>query len=242
MANQEPLEQIQIEVAESQLNELLGLVRRIYDLHSLIYLCPSFMGHSLSEPFIVQPTCPGWADRQKIQSQLLVDSMTSAIARAVLPMDWAQLRRRSAQKRGIHFLPNSLGNNRQGVTIPVRGPSGGYWALLIATSNETHLQWTARRHELTKDLVQIAYYVHARACDLHGVSYSADAADVTSREIEALQFMAEGKMIVEIATRMRVSQSTVLALLESARVKLHALNRAHAAAKALGVGLISKGR
>ncbi|WP_245411942.1 helix-turn-helix transcriptional regulator [Methylocella silvestris] len=217
----------------------MGLVCRGYNLYSVLYICPSFVGFNLSAPFMVQPRCRGWTDRQKIQSLLATDPMVRAMSRTVLPMDWATLRRKSARQTGIHFLPGENGAPRQGLTIPVRGPSNSVWGLFIATSNESEICWAARRHELTIELAHVAHYVHKRACDIHGEGQTIDLSTITRREIEALSLVAEGKKPGEIAKLMRISNDTVKAHLDSARDKLHALNRVHAAAKALRAGLIS---
>ncbi len=51
--------------------------------------------------------------------------------------------------------------------------------------------------------------------------------------------VAHGAKPIEVAALMHISQETVKAHLDSARDKLHALNRVHAVAKALRAGLIS---
>jgi LuxR family transcriptional regulator, quorum-sensing system regulator SinR len=237
--DQDLLEKIESEEADGHLEELLGLISRRYDLRSVIYICPSFVGFSFPTPFIVQPRCRGWADWHEIQSRLSTDPMVRATARAALPKDWAQLRRNSTDRTGVLFLRNYAGISRQGMTIPVRGPSNSTWALLIATSDESEFAWAARRHELMTDLVHVAHYVHQRACQIHGEGRPINLDAITRREIEALTSAAEGRKLNEIATLMRISQETVRAHLDSARDKLQALNRVHAVAKALRAGLIS---
>jgi DNA-binding CsgD family transcriptional regulator len=165
--------------------------------------------------------------------------MVQTMARTLLPMDWARLRRDRVESGGLHFLPNNAGESRQGMTVPVRGPSNSMWALLIATSNESNFEWAARRYELTMDLVHVAQYVHKRACDSQGVGEAIDLNAITQREIEALTLVAHGAKPIEVAALMHISQETVKAHLDSARDKLHALNRVHAVAKALRAGLIS---
>lgn len=59
---------------------------------------------------------------------------------------------------------------------------------------------------------------------------------LTRREIEALQWAAEGASVEEIGVAMGIASETVKAHLDSARYKLQALNRTHAIAKALRAG------
>ena len=95
-----------------------------------------------------------------------------------------------------------------------------------------------RRFELLKDLVHVAHYVHQRAYQLHVEDAPVDLNAVTKREIEALEWSAEGKTLGDIAILMRISAETVKSHLDSARFKLQAINRVHAVSKALRSGLI----
>jgi DNA-binding CsgD family transcriptional regulator len=133
---------------------------------------------------------------------------------------------------------SAAGVGRQGLTIPVRGPTNGLWALFTVTSDESDADWSSRRHELMRDLVHVAHYVHQRAYELHAEDAPIDLNAITKREIEALEWSAEGKSISDIAILMRISSETVKAHLDSARFKLQALNRVHAVSKAIRGGLI----
>jgi DNA-binding CsgD family transcriptional regulator len=115
------------------------------------------------------------------------------------------------------------GIGTQGLTIPVRGPVNGLWALFSVTSFDSDAQWEARRHELMRDMVHLAHFVHQKAYDLHRVAEEIALGSLTRREI---------------AAAMRIASETVKAHLDSARYKLQALNRTHAIAKALRAGLI----
>jgi LuxR family quorum-sensing system transcriptional regulator SinR len=65
-----------------------------------------------------------------------------------------------------------------------------------------------------------------------------DFSAITRRETEALKLASLGKNGGEIAIEMGISRETAREHLDSARVKLHALNRTHAVTKALKAGLI----
>jgi DNA-binding CsgD family transcriptional regulator len=62
---------------------------------------------------------------------------------------------------------------------------------------------------------------------------------LTARETEVLQLVADGLLNKQIAERMDISQETVKSFGECIRAKLDAKNRAHAAAIGLRLGLIS---
>ncbi|WP_026606049.1 response regulator transcription factor [Methylocapsa acidiphila] len=61
---------------------------------------------------------------------------------------------------------------------------------------------------------------------------------MTRRQIETLQWVAEGKSTEDIAIILNISPETVKKQIEAAREKLNAVNRAHAVAKAIRAGFI----
>jgi DNA-binding CsgD family transcriptional regulator len=172
----------------------------------------------------------------KTDRSALHDPAIQLGARSFLPVDWAQIPRLSKQG-DIRFRARPR-DDRQGLTIPIRGPANGIWALLLVTSNENDAEWAAGRPERTTDLVHVGQYVHQRACELHAPDAPIDLNAITRRESEALERAAEGKTAEDIAILMRISAETVKAHLDSARYKLGALTRAHAVAKAIRAGLV----
>ncbi|WOJ90025.1 response regulator [Methylocapsa polymorpha] len=85
--------------------------------------------------------------------------------------------------------------------------------------------------ELSPANSNIANKIHAR-------ERPHDLDVVTKREIETLEWAAEGKTVKDTAILMRISAETVKTHLESACHKLKALNRSHAISKAIRAGLI----
>jgi DNA-binding CsgD family transcriptional regulator len=73
----------------------------------------------------------------------------------------------------------------------------------------------------------------------HPSSNSASFEKLAPRELEVLTLTACGKTRPEISLLMSVSKETVKAYLERARTKLNAVNKTHAAAIAVLLGLVS---
>lgn len=61
---------------------------------------------------------------------------------------------------------------------------------------------------------------------------------LTRRQTEALCWLAEGKTFGQIAAIMGISSETARSHFRQARERLDAMNRSHAVAKALRLGLI----
>lgn len=230
--------QLETDLTDQSLDAFLEFIRQHYNLSGIEYYCRSFRGRSKTNPFIARSHARDFIDKTFDHYKEFADPLFSSGARSVLPIDWARLPRIETNIRHLFDDSSHRGADCQGLTIPVRGPANGLWALFSVTSDENEHAWSARRHDLMKDLVHVAYYVHQRAYDLHAKDAPIDLDAITKREIEALEWSAEGKSPAEIAILMRISLETVKAHLDSARFKLQALNRVHAVTKAIRAGLI----
>jgi DNA-binding CsgD family transcriptional regulator len=222
------------DLSDQSLDGFIEFIRRHYGLSNIAYHCPSFRGRSLADPFLRLTYGDSWLERYKE----FIDPVLQIGARSVLPVDWARLPYMDKKVRRSFDEAKQSGIGCQGLTIPVRGPTNGLWALFSVTSDESDLEWAGRRCDLMRDLVHVAHYVHQRECDLHATEEPIDLNAITKREVEALEWSAEGKSLADIAILMRISAETVKAHLDSARFKLQAFNRVHAVTKAIRAGLI----
>ncbi|WOJ91369.1 LuxR family transcriptional regulator [Methylocapsa polymorpha] len=230
---------LETNLTDQSLDGFIEQIRQRFSLTNSVYFCPSFRGRSLADPFVTTTYSAGWIEHYKAQRYASIDPVISIGARSVHAVDWAHLPRGDAKVRRLFSEAKEAGVGCQGLTIPVRGPTDGLWALFVATSSESDSEWAGRRHELVKDLTLVAYYAHQRAYELHEMGPTVDLNVVTKIEIEALEWAAAGKSVDETAISMRISTSAVRAHLDSARHKLQALNHVHAVTKAIRAGLIN---
>jgi DNA-binding CsgD family transcriptional regulator len=229
---------LEVDLTDQSLEGFIDFIRNRYGLANSVYLCPSFRGFSLTNPFIVTTYSETWAEHYRSEGYVSVDPVNNVGARSVLPLDWSRLPRTDKKVLRMFGEAKDAGVGHQGLTIPVRGPKNGLWALFSVTSDESDVEWSSRRYDLMRDLVHVANYVHQRAYELHTEEAPIDLNAITKREVEALEWSAEGKSLADIAILMRISAETVKAHLDSARYKLQALNRVHAVTKAIRAGLI----
>lgn len=232
------LVQLEAALSDQTLDVFLDYVRRHFGLANVVYICPSFPGRSLADPFLVAADRAGWAHRYIAAGYASLDPALSVGARSVHPVDWAHPPPGSGNVRSLFGEAGAAQAGRHGLTFPVRGPTDGLWAVFIATSDESHVEWHCRRQALKKELTVVANYVHQRAYELHGREGPADLDAITRRETEALEWIAEGRSLEDTAVAMRISTVAVRAHLDSARHKLQAVNHAHAITKAIRRGLI----
>lgn len=230
--------QLEGNLTDQTLDGFNEFIRLRYGLANIAYLCPSFPGHSIVEPFANTTYSNSWTEHYRAQNYGSVDPAVIFGARSLLPVDWGRLPRTDRKVQRLFNEARDAGVGHHGVTIPVRGPTNSHWALFVVTSEESDRDWSSRRYELVRDLVHVAHYVHQRAYQLHVEDVPVDLNVVTKREIEALEWSAEGKTLGDIAVLMRISAETVKSHLDSARYKLQAVNRVHAVTKAIRAGLI----
>ncbi len=229
---------LEADLTGQSLEEFINFIRDRYGLSNIAYVCPSFRGYSLINPFASVTYSDAWVAHYRAQEYMLIDPAMTIGARSLLPIDWARLPRTDKKVQRFFGEATDAGVGQQGLTIPVRGPRNGLWAIFVANSHERDGEWSTRRYELIRDLVHIANYVHQRAFELNVEEAPVDLNAITKREIEALEWTAEGKTVEDIAILMRISHETVKAHLDSARFKLGALTRVHAVTKAIRAGLI----
>jgi LuxR family quorum-sensing system transcriptional regulator SinR len=227
---------------EPNVDDFTEIVRKILDLYGLrnaVYYCPTFQGRAQDDPFLILTYDLGWKSHYIRSNYQFVDPVVNTGARSLLPVDWAGLDRSNPKVVKLFSESREAGVGSQGLTIPIRGPANGTWALFSVTSNDSDVEWRGHRRQILADLVMTAHFLHQKAYELHNTRESIDLNAITRRETEALAWTAEGKSVVDIAVLMKISAETVKAHLDSARFKLGALNRVHAVTKAIRHGIIS---
>lgn len=226
---------------EPSVDDFTEVVRNILDMYGLcnaIYYCPTFQGRAQDDPFVVLTYDLEWKTHYIKSNYQYVDPVVNTGARSLLPVDWSTLDRSNPKVVKMFNESREARVGSQGLTIPIRGPANGTWALFSITSNEVDGEWRKRRREIVADLVMTAHFLHQKAYELHNTGESIDLNAITRRETEALSWTAEGKSVNDIAILMSISAETVKAHLDSARFKLGALNRVHAVTKAIRHGII----
>lgn len=226
---------------EPTVDDFTAAIRKIlgvYGLRNAVYYCPTFGGRALTDPFIALTYDQDWVAHYFRSNYLSVDPVVTVGARSLLPVDWSTFDLSERKVVRMFNEAREAGVGAQGLTIPIRGPENGTWALFSVTCNDTDVEWRRRRREIVADLVLVAYFLHQKAFELHNPGEIIDLNAITRRETEALSWTAEGKSVADIGALMKISTETVKAHLDSARFKLGALNRVHAVAKAIRHGII----
>jgi len=180
-----------------------------------------------------------WHARYERKLYRYYDPVVQVAAQSRLPFFWdghSFLRPfRKAQRRVFHEA--RAFDICCGYSIPIAGPAGDIGLFSLAGSRESDLIDVLRGagHEIHV----MAFQAHDRVSRLAGIEPPAEkATKLSSREIECLKWAAEGLTSEGIAATLAVSAATVNYHLTNAMRKLGAVNRHHAAIKAVRAKLI----
>lgn len=121
-----------------------------------------------------------------------------------------------------------------GVSIPIKSSSGEVAIFSLASSNAENLD---DRFLAALPYAQALSYALLEAYIRLKIE-SAERHNLTPREKECLFWACEGKTAWEISKIVEISERTVIFHMTSATKKLDAVNRQHAVAKAIMLGLI----
>lgn len=122
---------------------------------------------------------------------------------------------------------------RDGVNVPIHGPAG-YFGLVAFAADHDGIS-----PRMVSELAAFGIAAHRRCRELSGDQHATrPTARLSSRELEALRWVAAGLADAEIGGRMSISAHTAKGYVDSARVKLSARTRAQAVLMAYVDGLI----
>lgn len=224
--------------SDQSLESFTAKIRDHYNLKNSIYVCPTFRPTEAALPFFLTNYDQRWITHYTKENYQQIDPTFQIAIRSVVARDWSLLPRSTPKVARFFDDARDAGIGPHGITIPVHGPTTGTVGIFTVSSDDSDAEWLGRRHSLVRDMVHVAHYLHQRACNQHADGPTIDLNVITKREIQALEFTAEGKTIAQISASMRISPETVKTHLDSARFKLKALNRVHAVARAIRSGLI----
>jgi DNA-binding CsgD family transcriptional regulator len=206
-----------------------------FELDHCVYLARSLPDTESVEPVFLTTYPADWVSRYMAQGYVYIDPVLKLAERTILPIDWGDIRRKSTPVRRLFSESRDFGVGAQGLTFSICGPRGDR-AQFSVNSHLKNADWLLVRPELMREMQLFAHYLHQhmmeRTCtDLRPVT-------LTRRETQTLSLAAQGCSAKEIARHLRVSPAAVRAYLDSARFRLQAINRTHAAVKATKLGLI----
>jgi DNA-binding CsgD family transcriptional regulator len=171
-----------------------------------------------------------------------VADATRTAATALTPVvDWEDIARDRLKVRRFfrEFQEHQLGRNA--LTALHRGHLGDR-SLLTFTSDATDKRWPILKAEMIATLAAIHPSLHRFVLRTRFSINGVVNVRLTPREKECLGWAAHGRTSKEIGGELGLTAATVNFFIDAAVQKLAASNRAHAAAKAVALGLIAPPR
>ena len=193
--------------------------------------------NSVGERFGAGTYSQEWVDRYVEKDYLRMDPVIFGCFQRFTPVDWKELDWSTRAARAFLKEAIDYGVGNQGLTIPIRGPSGQF-ALFTASNNCDDFAWSRFIDANLRDLMIIAHEFNKKALEFETGGDSAPTPLLSPRELSAMSHLARGLSRAQAAQEMDISEHTLRVYIEAARHKLGALNTTHAVARALSRGLI----
>ncbi|MDQ0323092.1 DNA-binding CsgD family transcriptional regulator [Pararhizobium capsulatum DSM 1112] len=210
---------------------VLDKIRSQYLLDHMTFLIVNDGISPRTFPFYCTTYPPEWTDIYLSRNYFVVDPVTELSRTGFLPVDWSELKRRSAEAQVFFKQARSWGIGRHGLSLPVRGPNGER-SILSVTSNADGTAWSRIRNSRIHDLHVLAHCLHEKAIFLSNRRSGCAYRTLSRREKQCLELLAQGRLIKRVASDLGISESAVRLYLRSARGKLGATTLYQTIAKA----------
>jgi DNA-binding CsgD family transcriptional regulator len=180
---------------------------------------------------------PAWVARYLERDYLRIDPVVAGCLRTFQPIDWKRLDWSGKAQRAFQADAIAHGVGRQGFSVPIRGPNGQF-ALFTVNHDADDATWAAFEERHRRDLILIAHYFNSKALEFEPGRTPPPSMALSPREVDALTLLGIGYSRAQVANSLSISEHTLRAYIESARLKLGAQNTTHAVARAISRGLI----
>ena len=178
-----------------------------------------------------------WRQRYLDKQYLRVDPVIFGGFARFHPVDWRELDWSGKAARAFREDAMGHGLGDQGLSIPIRGPSGQF-ALFTVNHRCDDSEWKAFIEVNRRDIILVGHFFNQKALEFEGERLPDAAKALSPREIDVMTSLALGHSRAQAAEMLGISESTLRVYVESARHKLGALNTTHAVARAMAEGLI----
>lgn len=180
---------------------------------------------------------PEWKLHYMQQGLHRFDPTLHQTARSIAPVDWDRLRG-DTRFNQVFGVAHDFGVSSRGITVPVRGPYGEC-GLISVSRPCSDAEWLKFKSHIMGELQVAAVHMHDQIIRQGNLSKILYQPNLSGREIEVLQWVADGKSHQDIGDILSISHRTVEVHLRSGREKLGALTTAQAVGRAIGMGIIT---
>jgi LuxR family transcriptional regulator, quorum-sensing system regulator CciR len=177
-----------------------------------------------------------WVNRYRDQDYFTRDPVIRHARSTISPYQWNDLPVHSGREQLVLQEASEAGLNR-GLAIPIHEPWGRVFLATLAADGSTSDHDAVDEFAQAKAHAMVVIF-HARYSALSGAMRKGPWVDLTPRESECLEWVAQGKSSWDIGQLMAVSEHTVNFHLKNAMRKFDTASRVTAAVRAVSLGLI----
>jgi DNA-binding CsgD family transcriptional regulator len=227
------LERLEAALTPADMQVAIEALRDAFGVNHMVYHWVSAAG----EQYGCGTYSPAWVARYLEREYLRIDPVLIGCLQTFQPVDWKRMDWSGKAQRAFQADAIAHGVGRQGYSIPIRGPNGQF-ALFTINHDADDATWAAFEQRHGPDLILIAHYFNSKALEFEPGRTPPPAQALSPREVDALTLLALGHSRAQAANALSISEHTLRAYIESARLKLGAANTTHAVARAISRGLI----
>jgi DNA-binding CsgD family transcriptional regulator len=190
------------------------------------------------DPFVVDTYGEAWRQNVSENRYEFVDPVLLFSDFSGTPADWAHVPKSKTRVRKFFRDFGEFNLGRQALTANFRGPQGDR-SLLTLSVDASERRWPSMKQDLTAAATGIHPALHRAILRIKFRITDVNSVKLTPREKECLAWAAHGNTSKAIGESLGLTPATVNFFIDAAVSKLSAANRAHAAAKAVALGLIA---
>lgn len=220
----------------SALQDTIVALRDHYGIAHMVYHWVSADG----EQFGCGTYSPAWVKHYIDSDYLRIDPVVIGCFQRFHPVDWKALDWSSKAAVAMQSEARAAGVGNQGYSIPIRGPRGQF-ALFSLSDTSGDADWANFTDDNRRHLIICAHAFNQKALELEVRRLPEPVKALSGREVDVLTYLAMGYSRGQVAQTLQISEHTLRAYIENARVKLGASNTIHAVARAVAEGLIVMG-
>ena len=218
------------------LDDLQAVVFGLRDhlqIDHLVYHSVNSTGHQ----YAVLTYSPEWVGRYIDQDYARVDPVVLGCFRRFHPVDWKRLDWSGRATRIFLGEAHDSGVGNQGYSVPIRGPNGQF-ALFSVSDRAKDGAWEKFTQNRVSDLILVAHFINQKALEIERGTDFRLVKNLSPREIDVMTMLAIGLNRAQAAESLDISEHTLRAYVETARLKLGASNTTHAVARAVAGGFV----
>lgn len=183
----------------------------------------------------VHTYAPEWWEHYLANNYASIDPVVRYCRTEILPIDWRDLAKPTAEAERLCKEAREFGIGRNGLSYPIHG-ARGETAVFSLNSTRPDDEWNSLKQNVFDHFQRFSIQFHVDF--LKNSSIIPPPVELTPRETECLKWAAAGKTTWETGVILGVADKTVEFHMDRARVKLGAVNKVQAVARAVRQKLI----